>query len=209
MKTIKTGMVALGIGALVALSGSTAQAAAPDDTKNVMRVDLGYLTSSTGHDYASDAGMVATKNDGTLGAGISYEYRATPLVGVETALSFYKPTVKQEVVGLNVYDEKVRIMPLTLGVNFHLTNTEAFDLYAGPQLAYVMYGTLPNSDGRIKDEFTWGLHAGVDVPIGKSGWSLNGDVGYLGTKTKVEAPGGDVELKLRPVTVKVGASWKF
>lgn len=202
--------------ALVAvLAFSTAQAAGPG--KATIRYHLGYMMSSGStqftHNNPYDYTLYATdsKFEGSPGAGISFEYRYSDLIGLETGLSFFRPKLRvqiQERVPLKALahpnvdmKQGVKVVPVTLGLNFHLTPAKKADFYAGVFAAYVNFGSfsqtyIPNRlekvlrEGRgeidFKNQFTFGIRTGVDIPI-NSNWSFSARLEYMDLKAKVDS----------------------
>jgi outer membrane protein W len=106
----------------------------------------------------------------------------------------------------------VKVMPLTAGLNFHLTRQSRFDLYVGPTVGYVFYGNLDVEGERlsIDDDFTWGATLGFDLPMGGKGWMLTGALRYLDTEASPDDLGpGDQALDVAPWVVQVSAGYRF
>lgn len=148
--------------------------------------------------------------DDATGVGVTYEYRINDLVGVQAGIGYYKPDVTarisvDEVPARDtfvIYDWKdsVRLMPVTLGANFHLFRGGKVDVFVAPELAYVTYSDLKAPAGgasgkseatedfvtmEFEDEFTFGLRAGIGVALGPR-WSFIAGVEYLAASAKVE-----------------------
>ncbi|MFL6260574.1 MAG: hypothetical protein ACJ76Y_12740 [Thermoanaerobaculia bacterium] len=68
--------------------------------------------------------------------------------------------------------DKVSFTPVLLSLNYHLTPGKPVDLFIGPSIGYafldsVTYNTLGSSySEKFKDDFTYGLNLGIDVPFG-------------------------------------------
>lgn len=106
----------------------------------------------------------------------------------------------------------VKVMPLTAGLNFHLTRQSRVDLYIGPTIGYVFYGDLDVEDERlsIDDDFTWGATLGLDLPMGDKGWIFSGALRYLDTEASPDDLGpGDQSMDVSPWILQVSAGYRF
>ncbi len=172
-----------------------APAARAQENHHAFRIHLDYFSSTSDinvnyHD--TDTGtLITSKNQwkNGFGAGASYEYRANPLIGVELGARYFRPDLA---LSNNREVKKTQFLPATLGLNFHLGHSKGFDLYLGPQIAYVWYGRidvplLTGGTARVdvKNEFTWGGKLGIDIPLGDK-LALTFAADYLAAKAKVE-----------------------
>lgn len=254
MKTIRLALVL----SLVALIGQTGAFAAGPAGSNNIRIQLGYMVASGDQteiidrlDYSS----LETKAKFSGGAGIAfaYEYRLNDLVGLEASIGYFQTKLRAQVweqavdkqVGPLVFDHEktVHTLPISLGVNFHLSNNSPVDFFLGPRLSYMSFGSysaaINNSktkDGAgyldldLKKEFMIGLTLGLDVPMsGGWGWAFRLD--YTPAQVKIDTSNQPVstarpvaksivqgtetflfagnKLKPNPITLTIGASYKF
>lgn len=166
---------------------------------------------------------------GALGAGIGYEYMVTDLIGIDAGLDYFKPDLELTATGTLIHsdgsaDETVSVkvkgsgkfMPLTVGPMFHVAKNESMDFYLGPQLAYIMYGDVSVTNeflgevkAKFKNELTWGVKLGIDVPLGQ-GWAFNGQLQYLDAKSELDE---DISPKpkfnAKPFILTAGATYRF
>lgn len=124
----------------------------------------------------------------------------------------------------------IAIYPITVGVNFHLSRSDVVDFYLGPFVGYVFYDDLEFDEGimgfdfssigpfelilsaesvSIKDDFTYGAVAGVDVPFGGEGWMFSGALKYFITSAEIDEVGVDEELDVDPWEIFVGLGYKW
>lgn len=190
-----------------------ARPAAAQDAQNTIRYSLGYLgpTSSYKADYPG-GGQQRTVFQNALGVGLGYERRVSPLLGVEAKVQLFKPGVKVLIPGASG-EKNVRFLPLTIGALFHF-DTSTYKFYAGPELAYVNWGSIaapvaPGFDGDLefKSQLTWGLKVGADVPF-NNGWSFAASIEYIDAKAEVDRADG-ASLNPKPLIVTLGAAYKF
>lgn len=136
--------------------------------------------------------------DSDLGFELSYERRLSDLVGLEGSLAYYKPDFdfRLRYDGADTREhwaEAVRVMPLTVALNFHLLRSDKLDVYVGPAVAYVTYDDYdfwPEDDTRIevelKDEFAFGAQAGIDYALSPA-WGLSFRMKYLRMKGEIDS----------------------
>ena len=72
------------------------------------------------------------------GASLAVEYRVTNLIGLELGASTAKtPDIEGSRNGESFnYGDGPRFSPIWLGVNFHLLESNQWDIYAGPRVAF-------------------------------------------------------------------------
>ncbi len=174
--------------------------------------------------------------DGSFGAGLGLEYRATPRVGVElgglsaemedeTEFDFFVAEIDIETA--------VRITPVLARLNLHLTPGRRADFYLGPVAGYVAMSDLTSrvrtsafGDPPVveelrfptEDQFTWGAHLGLDVRLGNGGSFLTAGATYLGLPVELDLRGDDdppdeEELRIRgdldPLVFHLGYAYSF
>ncbi len=173
--------------------------------------------------------------DAALGFGIGYEYMFTDLVGIDFNLNYAKHDVDAEgtdtvtipgdppLVFVDTFDENIgdtSLMPITVGVNFHVYQSDAMDFYLGPFVGYIMYDDLelnnvePGESNSLSlcDDFGYGVAFGIDVPFGSKGWMFSSVLKYMQTKAEIDEPGTPVdalEIDINPVILQVGFGYKF
>lgn len=209
--------------AVIALFAAPASFAA--DQKNTFRFQVGYFMPSGDFSFTED--LTDFDDDGTndvlngkieydtaIGAGIDYERRLTPLIGLDFGFKYFNPDIKLsatlDLTGDGGSSDSFEIkeggkfQPLTAGVMFHVLGGKGLDLYLGPELAYIMYGDVTFTDpsglatlsASFDDEFTYGAKAGLDVPLGEN-WAVGATLEYIMADSKVKDT-GDMEVKLDP-----------
>ena len=186
--------------------------------------DTGWRLKGTGI-----AAQATSGSDTSFGAGLGLEYRASRLLGVELAVlnTEIEDEITFEFFGVEtvIFDTRLRTTPVLAKLNLHLTPDSRADLYLGPVVGRMFYGdfdvTLRGSvDGEtfggsteVEDDWTWGAHIGVDVPVGDRGlfftagatW-LKAEVGFQGDPEEEE---GEVSLDLDPLVAQIGFGYRF
>lgn len=164
-------------------------------------------------------------SEGSLGAGLAIEYRASPRLGIEvgglTADLDSESPIDFFGIGNLTVESEVPIRPVLARLNFHLTPDRRAEVYLGPVAGYVFVDDLtlritvdfppfPRTsetiDFRTEDQFTWGAHAGVDVRLGAPGSRsfLTAGVTWLDLPIEVRLPppdpaAGDNTIDFDPV----------
>lgn len=160
-----------------------------------------------------------------FGPFVSYEYRLSPRIGLEAAVTSTRHdvdgtldgTLQQidnlsgEVLAEMALEETatvgdVSLMPLTLGLNVHLLGEDGLDLYVGPVAGYVWFGDLEieGETVAIDDDVTFGAVLGLDVPLGDR-WIVGGAVRYLAVSADLEGE----SLGVDPWVVHAHAGVRF
>ncbi len=113
------------------------------------------------------------------------------------------------------------MFPLTLSTRFHLVNHQALDVYCGPLLGYVLYGDFKTPDFGIgansysvKNGFTYGALAGLDVPLGNTNWQFSSSIRYLKTRADIDEAYQHVEdmnakIDINPIVFQAGIGYRF
>ncbi len=177
--------------------------------------------------------VVSVDADDAWGLGVSGEYQVSDLLGVELGIMRAVPDVnillEDTLLGVSLKaTDDLTMTPLSIGLNFHLTPGQRFDLYLGPFLAYVLYSDLEWRVNEtidvggvpividetlrmsVANDLAYGAVAGVDIPVGSRGWYLSGTLKYMATELDITDPDGDSEnLSLDPIIVAIGVRYSF
>lgn len=167
----------------------------------------------------SNGGRTEAGSNTQFGQGIAVEYRLNHLIGFELGASTAKtPDIEGSDNG-NKFDfgDGPRFSPISLGVNFHLLDSNRFDVFVGPRIAFVKFGGFElESNGQrssyeVDDEIAWGATAGMAYHFGNSGWSLIGELTYLNVDMDVteRGSGQTTTVSLDPITLGIGAAYRF
>ena len=168
---------------------------------------------------ASPAG-VDVDFDAKVGAGLRLEYQFTKVLALELGAlgaSGFDVSVGGADNVAGVASRIDGFAPVTLGLNLHLDTGNRIDLYAGPFLAAIRYGdvTVETAPGSLTTRessdtsFGWGAIAGIDVPIGSGGWSLQANVRYIRTAIDLSSDDGAVESDFDPTILSIGFGYRF
>lgn len=184
------------------------------DPSSSFRVGLGILGPTGDYQYAvpQPTPGVAELRLG-VGANAAFEYRLGQRLGVEAALHYYEPDVALSVAGVSATGS-VRVLPATLGLLFHADVGDAADFSVGAEVAWVSYGTstlslLGQDVLRVtpKSEWTWGLKAGLDGPLGRN-WTVGARIEYIAARAKTDDPTLP-RLDPCPILFNVGVARRF
>lgn len=111
-------------------------------------------------------------------------------------------------------EDDVDFMPITVGLNYHVTPDKRADVFIGPFLGLVQYDDADfESQGEtfvrdFDDDVGFGFQAGVDVPFGwDSPWLFTSALRYMATSA--EEVGGRFDLAVDPVIITAGIGYRF
>lgn len=196
MRSVFCSVLAL---AAVAAAGTGMVQAQADANPSTARFQLGFF-APTGDVSLSGLEVEVDESsyENTFGVGLNYEYRFGDIWGVDFGVKYFKPDIE-----LGRFSDEARFVPWTVGFNYHFGN-EGWQFYAGPELAYIMYGNPDFPGWDIDDELTWGVKAGVDVPW-QGNWAFNASVEYLAAKADMRG----TDLDPKPFIITVGAGYRF
>ncbi|MEM9558098.1 MAG: OmpW family outer membrane protein [Acidobacteriota bacterium] len=216
MKTTRTILsVLVASAASFLLCASTSQAAEGD-----WRVHLGLWTVSPDLDLIGDDGARVESDDGGgLRLGVSRQIHRRWSVAAEIGLATPELQATLPMDGGSVrLGNDLNTLPITVGLDWHLTPAKRFDLFLGARLAYVHYGSftlqqalLGRQEFDTDDELGWSVLAGLDVPFGTGPWSLLAVLGYLDADVLFyhRGAGALATLELDPTYVSVGVGYRF
>jgi outer membrane protein len=187
--------------AMVAAAAVAVPAMAADETL-IFRGNLAFISPT------SDTTIEGTKleADSALGIEASFEYKFAKAWGVEAAVLYGQHDVKADGSKVGEIDQT----PLLFSANYHFPTAGKADWYVGPTVGYTFWGDLdvddptsvdPSTDG----EFTYGVNAGVDVPL-KGNWAFTGGLRYLFSKATADGVG---EVDVNPLVLRAGVAYRF
>jgi hypothetical protein len=117
--------------------------------------------------------------------------------------------------GWGMTEEKVSILPVLLSLNYHFTPGKPADFFVGPTIGYAFLGdatfhTLGTTyTESFKDDFTYGINFGVDVPFGaEHNYAFTAGVRQLFLKAKASGA-SNFSLDVNPTIVTAGISFRF
>jgi opacity protein-like surface antigen len=126
---------------------------------------LAYVSPLSESDQDVGGVTEAVKASSEMGYNLGVEFRASPLLGIELDYLYAKHDVEAENAGLL---GETSFRPLCGTLNLHLP-VGPVDVYGGPTAAWVNWSDLELPSGgevEFDAQFTYGLSAGVDVPMG-------------------------------------------
>lgn len=168
----------------------------------------------------------------SAGFGLGLEYRFSPRLGVELNVSTAEIEEDLDLFSIQVVpfdiESTVRVTPVTLQLDWHLTPGRAADLHIGPVVGWVLAGDihvttrgpfpLPgvSRERRTTDDtLAFGAHIDLDVPLGDRGLFLAFGATYLDADletTEIEAGTGrtvESTFDFDPLLMKLGLGYRF
>lgn len=222
MKTFRNCIptIVLAIMTLAALSSFPAVAQTNEAPQWQLKTSLVLVDTNTPFSIDKPSGgEVYAGGNAELGVSIAVEYRLSDLVGLELGVAYAKsPDIDDNTNGNNdEIGEGPSFMPILAGVNFHLVDSNSFDVYIGPRVAFVNFGDFDlNIDGQntafdVADEFAWGATAGLNYRFGESRWSIVVEATYLDVDMEITNTNtNEVSVNsFDPLMVNLGASYRF
>lgn len=189
-------------------------AATAETPKGMVR----FVLTSTNPTGEEDVGNESVKGRGSVGIGLTLEYRFTDLVGLEGGFLFTRTKIESHGQGI----VRTKNLPFILGLNFHVVRSEKMDFYLGPVVGYAFYDdrVLHGVKVEMDPEMVYGLNLGLDVPINEQGWFFSCSFKYLQQKVSADhkydgvefmAAGSDhnYEFDLNPYIFTAGLGWRF
>lgn len=151
-----------------------------------------------------------------FGAGVRGEYRFSRLYGVELSV-LGAGSVEWYAGTAGSYVRVSAFAPVMAGFNFHLTPDRRVDFYVGPMLGLVRYSDVEfraafgevSTTVAIENDFAWGAITGLEVPIGRRGWRVQGSLRYI--ETDIRDSGGPISIdnEFDPLILSVGFGYRF
>lgn len=183
-----------------------------DDGKNVFRYGVQFV-SPTGELKDIDLSESLKAKD-ALGFSSGFEHVFFDRVGIDFNIAYSKHDLELTMDGTSVEVANIKMMmPVTVGVNFHMVRNRIVDLYAGPFAGYVFYGDIDWEEGSVPslsvdNDFAMGAVLGLDLSITKRGLIFTSAVKYLKTQASPDIPGFD-EIDLDPWVIQLGLGYRF
>ncbi len=197
--------------------------------------DKPFVIRATGQHLTTDLDYKGTNDDGSpievrsgadTGWGIGFEYLATRRLGIAFQYATADPKLTLELDASPDFPGLISRTSLGMtsyaaSLNFHLTPDRVVDVYLSPVAAQLSFddvtfavefeGQSDSARFKVKDDLTWGIGVGMDIPFGESGWLATASVNYLASRLEfVEAgeQGSDI-LDFDPLTISAGVGYKF
>ena len=201
-----------------------------DQGDKIIRFGIVYV--SPGGDYTETFEdelyfeQLTIEADGAIGPYVGFEFMVTDLIGIDATLLLTDHDVDGSMLeifdGEVVFDEQMQIgtissMPLLISAHFHVVRNSAIDFYVGPTIGYIFYGDLEflsefeESDTPIKDDFGFGVVAGIDVPFGSAGWNFSTAIRYIQSDAEIDESGieGPDSIGLDPWMLHLGVGKRW
>jgi len=157
-----------------------------------------------------------------IGGGLSLdmEYRPSRRLGLDSGILAASPSIGTQIeIGRNgvSVSSGITVVPITIGLNVHLTPDGRVDVYLGPVVAYVAYNSFELNVGPgIHEAFDtgndlgFGGNLGVDVFLGKGRWSLNATLKYIESTLEAAPNDGDTgTIDFDPMIFGVGVGFRL
>lgn len=206
---------------LLAMAGSVA-AQLPDleVTVRATRIDM-VGSSPEFEDLEQD---FTAEFDAETGFGIGLNAYFTDAISAELTATFIEPDL-----ALTLFADdgprsarKLEMIPLTLGLQYHVRPVRWMDLYAGGGAAYILFDDVDIADlglfdvqsVEVDDEVGFMANLGVTFEVVRN-LGINLDARYLGVEpdATVSFDRGDFtaerRIEFNPLMISAGLSWKF
>ena len=119
--------------------------------------------------------------------------------------------------GVNAFDVgRLRMIPVTATLQWHLGHFRRLDAHLGPGLAYVRSDSLHSADlnsagigeVNVKSRIGWTADGGVSYGITQR-IGIGVDVRYIGYRPQSGPAGNTLKLQLSPVIYSLGLRWRL
>ena len=226
----------------------------PSHQRHKLRVGVTMATVTGGYTEATDfesflrrgTEMTAADGGSSLGFRVGYEYRPLRRLGIAVdfesvtvdmnftesyyveSLDFFTGEVIRADRARGTTDGELKMSPTTLGLHVYLSSGKRHDVYAGPVLGYVFYGSIdedhwtgefeddaisdlngPAMSIVLDDDTALGAVLGLDLDLGDGNASFHLEAGYLDASVKGKAPEAAFEMEVDPVMLRAGAVFRF
>jgi outer membrane protein W len=150
--------------------------------------------------------------DNAKGYGVSFNHFWTGALSTEFSVSSLRANGGIDIAGTRALDVgRLKLMPFTANLQWHIARGSMFAPYIGGGLAYVSAKDLSSADldtagiGRVKIDHkaSWDANAGVNIGIGKM-FAVALDGKYIKYEPDSSAAGSTEKLKLDPVVISAG-----
>lgn len=186
-----------------------------------LNFDLAFVNpSGDGVTVSAGAPGVNVDVDNEIGAGLRLRYQFAQAWSTEFGF-LATSSVGVSVGGTaNIFGAATTVesfSTISAGANYHFLPKGRADIFAGPFVAVVNYGDIDISAGlgnasarqSVDTEFAWGVIAGLDVPIGTGGWSLQSNVRYIDANMESTVDGDRLSGDLDPLILSIGFAYRF
>ncbi|HEX9162612.1 MAG TPA: OmpW family outer membrane protein [Thermoanaerobaculia bacterium] len=154
--------------------------------------------------------------DNAKGGGVSFNHFFGSL-STELAVQSLRANGGIDVSGTRLLSVgRMKIMPVTANVQWHLARGSMFSPYVGAGVAYIKTSDISSADldlagiGTIKvdKKTTWDANAGVDIGIGRM-FAIAVDGKYFKYEPTATANGTSQKLKLNPLSISAGLKLRW
>jgi hypothetical protein len=168
------------------------------EPENTVRFGVGWYATIGDANDISDNG---------LGIWGSYERRFYEAVAVDFMAAYVDYDSIFDLLG------DISLTSLTATLNFYVYSFEEAEFYVGPTLGFArleldgergLFGL--RAERKSDSGLAWGAAAGVDVPVGESGWVLSGSLRFLSVSFD---EGGFHDLDFDNIVIHAGAGYRF
>lgn len=178
-----------------------------------IRANLQYVMPMGSADLGIFDELIDVEADSAIGFGFGYEYMATDLIGIDANISYSCHDIDFTLLAHTETIADTSMMPLTVGVNFHLLRNDKMNFYLGPFLGYVVYDDYnykhSGESVPLENDFTFGAVLGIDAPIGQKGWMFSSALKFLQTEADYDHPDYVGDLDINPFIIQIGLGYRF
>jgi len=213
-------MIVFGMMTFAVLTSLSTTAQAEEPSRWTVKTGIILVDASTPFSIDKPSGgQVYAGGNAEIGVSIAMEYRLSDLIGLELGAAYAKSPDIDDSTNENNDElgEGPSFLPLTFGANFYLMESEQFEVYVGPRVAFVQFGDFDlDIDGvstafDVDDEFAWGATAGMNYRFGDSRWSFVAEATYLDVDMTITEQGtAEVTTsEFDPLMFNLGVSYRF
>ena len=222
VRAVSLSAIALAIAFVVAVPASGAEHGWE------MRIEVARVIPNLNYQaFTGDGVPVAVRDESDTGFGLSVGYRYTDYVGVELGFLQSKPGVTLMTdFGLggqpSWFSDDLSMRSCIAALAFHLTPNRAVDLYVSPMIASTSFGDLLYEievpgvgsemlDIKVRDNLSWGIGLGIEVPLGSSPWRATSSIRYLDGVLSIDGDQGDFtdEIDFDSTVISAGIGYHF
>lgn len=208
--TMKLGVPAVVLGALVVVSGP---AAAVQKGDWLIRAGATTVDPQASSDKVADTGSeVDISSDTQL--GLTVGYMLSDHLGLELlAATPFKHTIEGKGGALDGVDvAEITQLPPTLSIQYHFMPQSNLKPYVGAGLTYFWVLDEDSKIGpkvSVDNSVGIGAQAGLDWSF-NANWFVNADVRYINLSTKAEVEGVDkIDVDINPFVYTLAVGYKF
>ena len=193
-------LVCIAVGVCVAALAAVPADAAEAEHRFKIFGGVSYVTPMNDH-RIEEVDIEATDE---VGYEIGFEWKPFARVGFEASLVDVQHDIEAD--GDKIAE--IGMQPINITLNFHLVNSDRFNWYIGPTVAFVNWDDLENEFGdnvSVDSEETFGVSTGIDIGLGER-FAIIGGLRWLDASAETDE--GD-KIDVDPLVARLGIALRF